>query len=62
MQSLDITLEGRDVAAMALFVASDDARGCTGGSFLSTPVSAWCDRIFTPARWPRARAGCAGAS
>jgi NAD(P)-dependent dehydrogenase (short-subunit alcohol dehydrogenase family) len=32
------------------------------GSFLSTPVSAWCDRIFTPARWPRARAGCAGAS
>ena len=33
MQSLDITLEGRDVAAMALFVASDDARGCTGGLF-----------------------------
>ncbi len=33
MQSLDITLEGRDVAAMALFVASDDARGCTGALF-----------------------------
>ncbi|MGK9173492.1 SDR family oxidoreductase [Yokenella regensburgei] len=33
MQSLDITLEGRDVAAMALFVASDDARGCTGAQF-----------------------------
>lgn len=32
-QSLDITLEGRDVAAMALFVASDDARGCTGSLF-----------------------------
>lgn len=33
MQSLDIVLEGRDVAAMALFVASDDARGSTGSLF-----------------------------
>lgn len=33
MQSLDIVLEGRDVAAMALFVASDDARGLTGAQF-----------------------------
>lgn len=33
MQSLDITLVGRDVAAMALFVASYDARGCTGALF-----------------------------
>lgn len=33
MQSLNIVLEGRDVAAMALFVASDDARGSTGSQF-----------------------------
>lgn len=33
MQCLDITLEGRDVAAMALFIASGDARGCTGSLF-----------------------------
>lgn len=34
MQALDIALEGRDVAAMALFLASDDARGCTGAQFV----------------------------
>ncbi|WP_437891850.1 SDR family NAD(P)-dependent oxidoreductase [Phytobacter sp. V91] len=33
MQSLKIVLEGRDVAAMALFVVSDDARGSTGSQF-----------------------------
>ncbi|WP_380182778.1 SDR family NAD(P)-dependent oxidoreductase [Kalamiella sp. sgz302252] len=33
-QPLKITLVGRDVAAMALFVASDDARGCTGAQFM----------------------------
>lgn len=33
-QPLKITLQGRDVAAMALFVASDDARGCTGAQFM----------------------------
>lgn len=33
-QPLKITLLGRDVAAMALFVASDDARGCTGAQFM----------------------------
>lgn len=34
MQPLDIELLGRDVAAMALFVASNDARGCTGAQFV----------------------------
>lgn len=34
MQSLDIELNGHDVAAMALFLASDDARGCTGAQFV----------------------------
>jgi len=33
-QPLKIVLQGRDVAAMALFVASDDARGCTGAQFM----------------------------
>lgn len=33
MQSLNIVLEGRDVAGMALFVASNDARGSTGSQF-----------------------------
>lgn len=33
-QPLDITLQGRDVAAMALFIASDDARGCIGAQFI----------------------------
>ena len=34
MQPLDVELLGRDVAAMALFVASNDARGCTGAQFV----------------------------
>lgn len=33
-QPLDIELQSRDVAAMTLFVASDDARGCTGAQFI----------------------------
>ena len=33
-QALKIVLQGRDVAAMALFVASDEARGCTGAQFM----------------------------
>ncbi|MDM9646394.1 SDR family oxidoreductase [Rhizobium sp. S163] len=34
MQAIKIRLVARDVAAMALFLASDDARGCTGAQFL----------------------------
>lgn len=34
MQAISINLQGRDVAAMALFVASDDARGCTAAQFV----------------------------
>ena len=34
MQAINIDLQGRDVAAMALFVASDDARGCTAAQFI----------------------------
>ena len=33
-QTLKIRLVARDVAAMALFLASDDARGCTGAQFV----------------------------
>ncbi|TCL03149.1 SDR family NAD(P)-dependent oxidoreductase [Sodalis ligni] len=33
-QALKITLQSSDVAAMALFLASEDARGCTGAQFL----------------------------
>lgn len=31
-------------------------------SFLSMPVSVWCEPLFMPARSPHERAGCAGAS
>lgn len=34
LQALKIKLEPHDVASIALFVASDDARGCTGAEFL----------------------------
>ena len=34
MQALKITLTARDVANMALFLAADDSRGCTGAQFL----------------------------
>ena len=34
MQALKIDLQASDVANMALFLASDDARGCTGGEYL----------------------------
>ncbi|TCL02129.1 MULTISPECIES: SDR family NAD(P)-dependent oxidoreductase [Sodalis] len=34
MQAIKIDLQGSDIAAMALFVASDDARGCTGAQFV----------------------------
>lgn len=33
-QALKFRLIGRDVAAMALFLASDDARGCAGQAFI----------------------------
>lgn len=33
-QALKITLVASDIAAMALFLASDDARGCTGAQFV----------------------------
>lgn len=34
MQALKIKLTARDVANMALFLAADDSRGCTGAQFL----------------------------
>lgn len=34
MQAINVTLQARDVAAMALFLSSDDARGCTGAQYL----------------------------
>ncbi len=34
MQAIKVTLRARDVAAMALFLSSDDARGCTGAQYL----------------------------
>lgn len=33
-QALKFRLEAEDIAAMALFLASDDARGCSGQSFI----------------------------
>jgi len=33
-QALKIRLQARDIASMALFLASDDARGCTGAEFV----------------------------
>jgi NAD(P)-dependent dehydrogenase (short-subunit alcohol dehydrogenase family) len=34
MQAIKVTLQARDVAAMALFLSSDDAGGCTGAQYL----------------------------
>jgi NAD(P)-dependent dehydrogenase (short-subunit alcohol dehydrogenase family) len=34
MQAINVSLQPHDIAAMALFLSSDDARGCTGGQYL----------------------------
>jgi enoyl-[acyl-carrier-protein] reductase (NADH) len=34
LQALKFRLEASDVARVALFIASDEARGCTGANFV----------------------------